>query len=65
MVHMLLGASLLLFVLWFAGLVGVFDVHTAWILLVIAWWLGMAWSYAYYYTSVVRPHHHPHHPHHH
>jgi hypothetical protein len=49
MVHLLLVASLMTFVAWFVGMVGGFSKHTAWIFLVVSWWFGMAWSYAWFY----------------
>jgi hypothetical protein len=54
MVHLLLIASLMLFLGWFVGLMGGLNVHTGWILLVVSWWFGMTWCYAWYGVS----HHH-------
>jgi hypothetical protein len=61
MVHLLLVASLMLFIGWFAGLIGVLNVHTGWILLVVSWWLGIAWCYGWYYKTHY-DHGHYHHP---
>ena len=58
MVHLLLGASLFLFALFVAGMAGAFNMHTAWILLVISWFLGDAWCGAYYMSSLHRDHKH-------
>ena len=58
MVHLLLVASLMLFVGWFVAMVGGLEAHTGWILLVISWWFGMAWCYAWYGTSYYHHHHH-------
>jgi hypothetical protein len=60
MVHALLGASLLLFLLWIAGLVGALSVDMAWVFLVVSWALGTAWCGAWYQSSWRRehPHHH-------
>ncbi len=64
MVHALLGASVILFVGWIFGMLGMGDIHLAWFMMVGAWWLLMAWCYAYYLTSerhhstAVHPHSH-------
>jgi hypothetical protein len=56
MVHALLGASLLLFVMWFAGLIGVFNVNLGWIFLVLSWALGIGWCGAWYLRGWRRDH---------
>jgi len=43
MVHTLLVAALVLFVLWIIGLTGAWAAHTAWTLFVIACVLFVAW----------------------
>ena len=58
MVHLLLGASLFLFVLFLAGVAGALSMHTAFILLVVSWFLGDAWCGAFYMTSQRREHKH-------
>jgi hypothetical protein len=46
MVHLLLGAALVFFVLWIVGLAGAFAAHTAWTLFVIACALVVVWAIA-------------------
>jgi hypothetical protein len=46
MVHTLLVAALVLFILWLIGLGGAWAAHTAWILFVIACALVVVWAIA-------------------
>jgi hypothetical protein len=46
MVHTLLVAALVLFVLWIVGLAGAWATHTAWLLFVVACVLFAIWAIA-------------------
>jgi hypothetical protein len=46
MVHTLLGAALIFFILWIVGLSGAWAAHTAWTMFVIACALVVIWAIA-------------------
>ena len=54
MVHLLLALSFMLFGAWGLGMIGLYDRHTAWYLMLAGWFTFMAWCYAYYMLGAHR-----------